>query len=382
MRVVHVVTVMDNEASYGGPVSVAIAQCKELRRRGHDARIATVWRDTSAPPSAVEGVPLISFRGYRLHQRLRHSSLTSPAMVRWLSTNRRLIDVAHIHMARDLVPMAAALLLRNCRVPYVIQTHGMIGPDDRRMARLADGLAVRSAINEAAAAFVLTESERRSIELVPGVDRQFKTLGNCVEVQTDLPERPERSVPEVLFLGRLHPYKGVMVFAEAANQIIKSGLAATFRVVGPDAGELTRLTGYVKAHPNLAKALVYEGSLPHSLALQRLAQADLCALPSVLDNFPMVLLEALSLGIPTVSSTRVGIASLLREREACLLSEPQPPKVAQAIGRLIDDRSLRQRIAENAKRTVREEFSAAAVVGLLEAEYRLAVAKSREAIAS
>ena len=57
MRILHVVTLVDDKSSYGGPLTVAVNQCQELRRRGHDAQILAGWRGKGNPPDEVEGVP-------------------------------------------------------------------------------------------------------------------------------------------------------------------------------------------------------------------------------------------------------------------------------------------------------------------------------------
>src|SRR4051812_45446721 len=135
MRILHVVTLVDDRSSYGGPLTVAVNQCRELRRLGHDARILAGWAGLGNPPIELEGVPAHLFRVRSVVPGMRFSGLLSLSMLTWLHRNATTFDVAHLHAARDLVPLAAGTLLRKAGVPYATQTHGMVLPDRRASAR-------------------------------------------------------------------------------------------------------------------------------------------------------------------------------------------------------------------------------------------------------
>ena len=89
MRILHVVTVVDDRSSYGGPLTVAINHCQELSRRGHDARILAGWLGAGEPPTELEGVPARLFPVRRLIPGMRFSSLLSPALLRGLRREAR-----------------------------------------------------------------------------------------------------------------------------------------------------------------------------------------------------------------------------------------------------------------------------------------------------
>ena len=84
MRILHVVTLVDDASSYGGPLTVAVNQCRELRRRGHDARILAGWSGRGTPPDELEGVPAQLFPVRSVVPGMRFSGLFSPALVAWL----------------------------------------------------------------------------------------------------------------------------------------------------------------------------------------------------------------------------------------------------------------------------------------------------------
>jgi glycosyltransferase involved in cell wall biosynthesis len=82
-------------------------------------------------------------------------------------------------------------------------------------------------------------------------------------------------------------------------------------IFGPDGGELTGLKDQIYSDPYLS-ALRYKGALPPSDVLEMLRGADLLVLPSENEPFPMIVLEALSVGTPVLIMPSCGLAPLLK----------------------------------------------------------------------
>lgn len=359
MRILHIVTLVDDRSSYGGPLTVAVNQCIELRRRGHDARIVAGWRGQGAPPTDLEGVPAHLFPVRNAIPRTRFSGLVSPAMVGWLMRNARDFDVAHLHLARDLVPLLAAVLLRRSRVPYTTQTHGMIAPDSRLQAKVLDRLLTLKVLRKATTRFVLTTHEMRSLRSLLDDRSMTVQLPNGIAVVEPAPFTAGR--PDVLFLARLHPRKRVMDFAKAAHMLVNKNFDARFSVIGPNDGDLEQLNAYLHAHPELQNSLMYEGALPHNAAVERLAQASIFVLPSTEEPFPMTLLEALAAGIPSICTVSCGVAEKLATEDAAVVIEPGSVNLSNAIGTLLNDPHRRAQLSNNALTAARKHFSMQAV---------------------
>jgi glycosyltransferase involved in cell wall biosynthesis len=353
------VTLVDDQASYGGPLTVAVNQCRELRRRGHDARIMAGWAGAGLPPDALEGVPAHLFRVRRLVPFTRFSGLFSADMLAWLRKSAPSIDVAHIHTARDLVPLSAAVMLKRAGVPYTTQTHGMVAPDDRPQARLIDRLLTLRVLRGACGRFVLTDDEERALEELLGpADTSIRMPNGVSEPLTrHSPDAPL----DVLFMARLHPRKRVMDFARAAQSLIHDGTEARFSVVGPDDGDLSSLTSLMTEDSALVGRLTYEGALDHDGALARLSRAGVFVLPSVNEPFPMSLLEALALGVPSVCTTSCGVAHDLRLDDAAQVVEPGVESLTEAIRTLVVHPERRAALSVAAHETARRRYSMAAV---------------------
>jgi glycosyltransferase involved in cell wall biosynthesis len=368
MRILHVVTLVDDHSSYGGPLTVAINQCRELIRRGHDAQIVAGWNGTGAIPSDLEGVPAHLFKVRNVVPGMRFSGLLSLPMMIWLWRNSTRFHVAHLHAARDLIPLFAGSILRWALVPYTTQTHGMVTPDRRVQARAIDQLLTVPVLKNAIARFVLTDVEKDAILKLLGSKYDTVRLPNGIAVQEIV--RPMTERLDILFMARLHPRKRVLDFAHAAHNLILAGYTAQFSVVGPDDGDLHHLQRFIEAHPAMRHQFRYEGSIPHNDVIPRLAAAAIFVLPSVDEPFPMTLLEALSVGTPAICTMSCGVAKELAQDEAALVISPGAEPLTAALKELLHHADRRMSMSQRAQQTARTRFSMEAVVSLLLGTYK------------
>jgi len=375
VRILHVVTLVDDSSSYGGPLTVAVNQCRELRRRGHDARILAGWSGRATPPDELEGVPAHLFPVRGVVPGMRFSGLFSPALVAWLRRNARTCDVGHLHFARDLVPLSAGAVLRRAGVPFLTQTHGMVVPDARPHIRALDRALTLRLLRDAAVRFVLTDAEEAALDTLLGTPGMTQRLPNGVELP-DVASVPQKPL-DVLFMARLHPRKRVMDFALAAEALIAEGHDATFSIVGSDDGDLPHVVQFLAARPELRGRLRYEGPLPHTEALERLGRAGVFVLPSVDEPFPMTLLEALARGVPSVCTNSCGIAGDLSSARAATVIRPGAVEVAAAVRRLLADPAERARLSRTGRELASFRFTPASIADDLLAAYgRRAVAST------
>jgi glycosyltransferase involved in cell wall biosynthesis len=94
-------------------------------------------------------------------------------------------------------------------------------------------------------------------------------------------------------------------------------------------------------------------------------------LPSLTEPVPMTVLEAMSVGVPTVVSATCFIADRLREHDAVVLFDGAAPELAAAIKGLLVNPDERRALGERARLTVERYFSVGAVVDSLEHYYSM-----------
>jgi glycosyltransferase involved in cell wall biosynthesis len=150
-----------------------------------------------------------------------------------------------------------------------------------------------------------------------------------------------------VFVGRLTSQKGLAVALEALRDV--PGASLLLVGDGPELDRLRRLA----ASLGVARRVSFAGALPRDQVLSRLAGARAALLPSLWENLPHAAVEALSVGTPVVATTVGGVPEVVHNDVNGLLVPPgDATALAAALRRLIDDDSLRERLAAGAKPSV------------------------------
>ena len=139
--------------------------------------------------------------------------------------------------------------------------------------------------------------------------------------------------------------KGLHVLEEALGLLAARGGAARADLVLFGAAGAGRLRGF-ETH--------WMGIIEDEARMSLLyAACDLFALPSLQDNYPNTLLEAMACGLPAVASRVGGVPDLVRPMETGLLAAPgDAAQLAEGIAALVGDAALRARLGAAARRTV------------------------------
>lgn len=355
MRILQIATVITPENAYGGPTSVALAQCRALAEAGHDVVFAAGARGFDKQlPSRFQDVPIKLFPAYRLLPKAGFAALASPALEAWLVRHAKDFDAVHVHLARDFITPLAAAIAQTMGVTTCLQPHGMIDPSEKLLAKPLDAVLVRRALRAAERVFYLTEQEGEQIKAVAGPSVPLESLRNGVSPMAVAPIAHDGDV--VLFIGRIHERKRPLLFARAAAALAPQFPRARFVLVGPDEGEGGALQDEI-ARSGLGDRLVWQGAADRAGCQQALAAADIFVLTSYLDTYPMAILEALAAGLPVVLGDDSGLAPAIREGNAGQIVPSNPEGFEAGIKALLNDKELRAEQAANAARLAADEFT-------------------------
>lgn len=176
----------------------------------------------------------------------------------------------------------------------------------------------------------------------------------------------------VMALGRLSAEKGFGVLIDAVAQLHREGVPLRLRLVGdgPMRGELeatARAAG-------IADAVSFAGEQPPAAVRDELARADLFALASFSEGLPVSLMEAMAIGVPTVTTWIAGIPELAENDVSALTVPPaRADALADALRRLAQDPALRLRLARAGRERVERQHDlgrcGAVVATLLQADH-------------
>lgn len=370
MRILHVVTLFSPDGEYGGPVRVALNQAVALRELGHEVTIAAGAQGYAQLPTEQEGVPLVLFRAAKILPGVGFASLCAPEMLRWLVANAKRFDIVHLHMARDLILLPCAALVRKFKIPYVIQSHGMLAPNSNPLAPVLDTMFVRRLLHDAHTTFYLTSNERDGLAVTAKGSPSLSNLNNGVPLYESA--LPPDGPPEVLFLARLHERKRPLDFIRAAKLLHARGNDALFTLVGPDEGEGQAVQTAISGMPFLR----WEGSLPSGHGPTRMRTSTAYVLPAVDEPFPMSVLEAMAVGLPVVITDQCGLADFVHRTHSGLVITPGEEHVASAIATLLGDIDEARQMGQRGREAVRREMNVSAVASQLLQAYQGAVGDS------
>lgn len=271
-------------------------------------------------------------------------------------------EVTHVHAHFASHPAAGAFVIhRLTGIPYSFTAHGSDLHRDQHM--------LCEKVSEAAFVVAISNYNRDMIISECNGQFQHKVIVIHCGVDTDIfqPHSEQSSYKEdtelftVLCTGTLHEVKGQKYLIEACRLLREEGIDVVCHFVG-DGPDFEDLTKQVR-QANLEDRIHFHGRLTREEIATLLRQVDVVATPSIptsngrREGIPVVLMEAMSSGVPVVASRISGIPELVINEQSGLLCSPGDARaLAEALRRLSDDSNLRQRLGLAGRDKVIREF--------------------------
>ena len=177
----------------------------------------------------------------------------------------------------------------------------------------------------------------------PFVEPVLERVGHSVPRYGDLYEQVTRAPaadPEIVFLGRVTPYKGLGVAIEALA-LLRAGAqpAARLVVIGPEEPAYGANMRSLAERLGVGSAISWLGQRTPEQSAAALARAHALIVPSVWDEpFPLVTIEAALARVPIVASDVGGIGEGMRDEEhALLFGRGDPAGAAAALERVLGE---------------------------------------------
>lgn len=162
----------------------------------------------------------------------------------------------------------------------------------------------------------------------------------------------------ILFVGRLHPEKGVPTLIEATHQVAgRLSIPVSLTIAGTGADDYVR---QLRAQAESGAAKVsFLGYIDYDSIGSVYRSHDLYVLPSLIaEGFASTLQEALASGLPSISTSHGGQAELLiHEQNSLLFKAGDAEELAAQLMRLIEDRELRRHIARGGRQLAESMYS-------------------------
>jgi glycosyltransferase involved in cell wall biosynthesis len=216
--------------------------------------------------------------------------------------------------------------------PLVQSPRGMLAAAALKFSaqkkRLFAALVQRRALN-AVTCFHATSREEMADIRAYGLDAPVAVIPNGIDVPVlDGGTRPDPAGPRtLLYVGRLHAIKGLDRLLEAWARIEARHPEWRLRIVGPSERAHRIELETVATRLKLAR-VSFEDALFGNAKLAALQAADLLVLPTLNENFAMIVAEALAAGLPVVATKGAPWAGLVEHRCGWWIDHGVEPLVA------------------------------------------------------
>ena len=290
---------------------------------------------------------------FRLARPLRPRALDGPAFYATLpfriarELRRSRPDVVLTQSPFEAAAALAARRVAGGRTRVVVELHGDWRTATRlygsRLRRLLEPLTAPVARAALRRADVVRTISAYTTELIRPLGREPAAVFPAYVDLSAFLERPPAPLPDrhlVLFVGVLERYKGVDLLADAWRQVAGRVGGAVLHVVGdgPDAATIERL------------GVRWDRRLRSEEVARALDEASLLVLPSRSEGLPRIVIEAFCRGRAVVGTRAGGIPDIVEDTvNGLLVPAEDPPALAAALIRCLEDRALLERLSEGAR---------------------------------
>lgn len=373
MRIVHYLKWM--RLSDGGTVRAVLDWCAALAARGHEVTLITAdacdvpaeWkRSTPGAPRCLE-VDIQDALGKWLGKTVprgapdKPTQLLTRAALDAAAGALRGADCLHLHGVWASSNAQLASLARRLGTPYVVSPHGML--DDWSLAQgaakkklhlaLVSGRVLRAARNVLCTAQGELDQAAKHFDRARGrvLPLLFDTSPFLSPVGPDAARarfQLSADTPVVLFLSRLHVKKGVDRLLRAAAML--KDLSFTLVLAGPaDPPAYEAQLRALASELGVNDRVKFVGMVTGSDKISLFRAASLFALPTSQENFGFVILEAMSAGVPVLTTRGVDTWPELKASGGAVICDASPAEIAKELRALLGDPPARERMGRRAR---------------------------------
>ncbi len=142
---------------------------------------------------------------------------------------------------------------------------------------------------------------------------------------------------------------------DAVGRLAQQGRRVRLRIIGSGTDE-SSLRESAARLPD-PDTVIFEGAVNQDRIRSFYATADAFCLPSFAEGIPVVLMEAMSMEIPCVTTQIAGIPELIRNGiDGMLVAASDIDGLTEALARLMDDPALRERLGKSGRERVLEHY--------------------------
>jgi len=338
MKVAHISPSFFPARVYGGPTESIYQTCLATAAGGCNVRVLTTnanGRDQVLQVSVNREMPMGERLTVRYSARQAGESMSTD-FLRRLHSYIEWADVVHLEAVYSFPTIPTLWVAGRLRKPIVWSSRGALarwkGARRPHLKSIYDSLCRLTRGDRVTFHFTSEPEREASLQRFPGLEGVV--IPNGVHCPDEANPGQRGETLRLLYLGRLDPIKGIENLLEACGRL-NGSLKGKWRLTLAGAGDPS-YTATLKASIDrlgLTNLVHLVGSVAGEEKERCFATADLVVVPSHLENFCIVVAEALAHGVPVVASRGTPWPRL--ESEGCgLWVENDPATLARAIERI------------------------------------------------
>ena len=336
----------------GGAAPVTKSLAEELVHRGHEVDIVTMGFRGLQEKEVINNVHI--FRVSNIRKKLE--VCTTYEMLSYCFSagcflpkllKKKEYDINHTHF---IIPTGIISALFSERVPYIITAHGSdvpgYNPDrfqlQHKLLRPFSNLVLNRACHITSPSWFLKGEIIRTFG-----ERQISVIPNGISPEDYTPREKQY---KILTVSRLFERKGIQYVIDAMVDI--EGFEYVICGDGPYRSSLERRI----KHLDIGHKVHVRGYLESQQLKREYESAAIFILPSISENFPMVLLEAMAAGCAIITTDTTGCSEVVGN--TALRIRPQDSEdVKQKLLTLINDPNLLKTLGRKGRERVENEFT-------------------------
>ena len=376
-RVLHIIPTYEPAWAFGGTVTATSHLCREMADQGLDVSVYTMnvngkggVLDVPVNRKVDLGGVKVFYFGCTFGE---SKAFYSRGLSEKLKSTIAEFDIIDVSAIWQLAQVKTSKLCLKHRIPYVVTPHSslmswafdMVGNQLRK--KLYWHLVGKETIQRAQAIHYLSEGEREVSEersypvpsfIIPNGIRYERFVrrpeqGKEIRKMLDI----GRKTFLILFLGRIHPKKGIELLLQAMPKCIAINRDIHLLIAGPteDGNYGKKLKGICN-NLNLNDYVTWHGPVPNKEVIQFYSSANLLALPSLVEGVSMGTIEAMAAGLPVLMSDRVANYREIARDNAGIVVKCEKQSVQAALLRIVQDSEQLEILGRNVLLSVQKRY--------------------------
>jgi glycosyltransferase involved in cell wall biosynthesis len=188
--------------------------------------------------------------------------------------------------------------------------------------------------------------DQTPVQLIPHGTDKFKNE----QILSNIKRNPINGTIRLLYVSTVKKYKHQWNLIDAVGLLRKEGISVELHLVGGgDSQALEIMQGAIHRNKSEKNFIFYHKDLPYEQTLEWYHKADIFVFPSTCENMPVILLEAMTAGLPIASSDRGPMPEVLKD--AGLYFNPESVNsIKNCLRYMIENPDLMQSLGSKAKK--------------------------------